>query len=197
MVDGPDCPVPAGVAPTNTTAERQPVHPRGRGRGWHRHGRHRHPYRRHEGDRRPATAVHHDPQLHRHPDGGRGADAYGHGGAAFADNAGDYFHYKVPWNATGSAPNNLDAPNGIPGGSTASTIFTGGFNEQITAWCASCHTRYWAWSEPTGIRPTAAPALPTTRLAPAIACSRISTAPAVPVVAPAPRATCRMARAWR
>ena len=63
--------------------------------------------------------------------------------AAFSPTAGDYFHYRVPWNGTSGT--NLDAPNGIPGG----TPFVGGFGEQIAAWCASCHTRYWAWSEPT------------------------------------------------
>ena len=64
--------------------------------------------------------------------------------AAFASTAGDYFHYRVPWNG---ATTNLDAPNGIPGSST--TPFVGGFGEQMTAWCASCHSRYFAWSEPT------------------------------------------------
>jgi cytochrome c553 len=63
--------------------------------------------------------------------------------AAFPSTAGDYFHYRVPWN--GISGTNLDAPNGIPGG----TPFVGGFGEQIAAWCASCHSRYWAWQEPT------------------------------------------------
>jgi cytochrome c553 len=67
--------------------------------------------------------------------------------AAFSSTSGDYFHYRVPWNGTSGT--NLDAPNGIPGGSTATTIFTGGFGEQMAAWCTQCHTRYWAWSEPT------------------------------------------------
>jgi predicted CXXCH cytochrome family protein len=67
--------------------------------------------------------------------------------AAYSSTSGDYFHYRVPWN--GISGTTLDAPNGIPGGSTASTIFTGGFGEQMAAWCASCHTRYWAWQEPT------------------------------------------------
>jgi cytochrome c553 len=64
--------------------------------------------------------------------------------AAYPDTAGDYFHYRVPWNGTSGT--NLDAPNGIPGGTTP---FIGGFGEQIAAFCASCHTRYWAWQEPT------------------------------------------------
>jgi hypothetical protein len=69
--------------------------------------------------------------------------------AAFSSTAGDYFHYKVPWNglSTTASPTNMDAPNGVPGDST--TPFVGGFGEQMAAWCASCHTRYWAWSEPT------------------------------------------------
>jgi predicted CXXCH cytochrome family protein len=65
--------------------------------------------------------------------------------AAFSPTAGDYFHYRVPWN--GISGTNLDAPNGIPGNSN--TPFVGGFGEQMAAWCASCHSRYWAWQEPT------------------------------------------------
>jgi hypothetical protein len=45
--------------------------------------------------------------------------------------AGDYFHRRVPWNAS-SGTN--DAPNGKP-----ST-----FDTQINAWCSQCHTRYLA-----------------------------------------------------
>jgi hypothetical protein len=67
--------------------------------------------------------------------------------AAFSSTAGDYMHYRVPWNGTSGT--NYDAPNGIPGGNTAVPVFAGGFGEQMAAWCASCHTRYWAWSEPT------------------------------------------------
>ena len=63
--------------------------------------------------------------------------------AAYDPTDGDYFHYKVPWNGTSGT--NLDAPNGIPVGNASA----GGFSEQMTAWCASCHTRYFAWSEPT------------------------------------------------
>ena len=45
---------------------------------------------------------------------------------------------------------NLDAPNGIPGSTTATPRSSrAAFGEQMAAWCASCHTRYWAWSEPT------------------------------------------------
>jgi cytochrome c553 len=65
----------------------------------------------------------------------------------YANDAGDYFHYRVPWN--GVSGTNLDAPNGIPGNNAAVPVFAGGFGEQMAAWCASCHTRYWAWQEPT------------------------------------------------
>jgi predicted CXXCH cytochrome family protein len=65
---------------------------------------------------------------------------------AYSITAGDYFHYRVPWNGLVTT---LDNPNGVPGGSTPQSIFQGGFGEQIAAFCASCHTRYWAWQEPT------------------------------------------------
>jgi predicted CXXCH cytochrome family protein len=48
----------------------------------------------------------------------------------YSATVGDYFHRKVPWNATSGA--SVDAPNGKP-----ST-----FNGQINAWCSTCHTRY-------------------------------------------------------
>jgi predicted CXXCH cytochrome family protein len=64
---------------------------------------------------------------------------------AFSATAGDYFHYKVPWNGTTT---NNDAPNGIAYATSGAAVFNTGFNQQITAWCASCHTRYWAWTEP-------------------------------------------------
>ncbi len=47
----------------------------------------------------------------------------------YANTAGDYFHRRIPWNSSGQT----DAPNGL-----AST-----FNTQMTAWCSSCHTRYY------------------------------------------------------
>ena len=46
--------------------------------------------------------------------------------------AGDYWHKRVPWNATASAN---DAPNGLPDSTT-------GFSAQMAAWCSTCHTRY-------------------------------------------------------
>lgn len=60
------------------------------------------------------------------------ADQVSTGG--YADTAGDYFHRRVPWNATATGTYMNDAPNGKP-----ST-----FNGEISAWCAQCHTRYLA-----------------------------------------------------
>ena len=48
----------------------------------------------------------------------------------YGDTAGDYFHRRVPWNATG----NMDAPNGLPTS----------FNSQMSQWCTACHTRYYS-----------------------------------------------------
>ncbi len=63
--------------------------------------------------------------------------------AAFSPTDGDYFHYRVPWNAqTGT---NYDAPNGI----NSTVVGDRSFSQEITAWCSSCHTRYWAYQEPT------------------------------------------------
>jgi predicted CXXCH cytochrome family protein len=70
---------------------------------------------------------------------------------AFSATAGDYFHYKVPWNGGSTvnpATTNNDAPNGIAYGTSGAAVFNTGFNQQMTAWCSSCHTRYWAWTEP-------------------------------------------------
>ncbi len=61
----------------------------------------------------------------------------------YAATSGDYFHYQVPWNAVSGST--MDAPNGIPG---TSTFSSNGFGQQITAWCSSCHTRYYAYQEP-------------------------------------------------
>jgi predicted CXXCH cytochrome family protein len=56
---------------------------------------------------------------------------------------GDYLHRVVPWNAlTGT---NADAPNGIP----AAVGTQPAFNDQINAWCSTCHTRYLANQNPT------------------------------------------------
>jgi len=56
--------------------------------------------------------------------------------AAYPSTAGNYFHRTVPWNATTGT--NMDAPNGLP--------LT--FNDQMNAWCSSCHTRYLANQNP-------------------------------------------------
>ena len=53
---------------------------------------------------------------------------------------GDYFHRKVPWNATSGA--STDAPNGRPATGTFAGISETGFDTQINAWCSQCHTRY-------------------------------------------------------
>jgi len=44
--------------------------------------------------------------------------------------AGDYFHRGVPWDTR----TNNDAPNGLPAS----------FNNEISAWCTTCHTRYYS-----------------------------------------------------
>ena len=62
--------------------------------------------------------------------------------AAFDPVAGDYFHYRVPWN--GTSDTNNDAPNGIPG----TVVGDRSFSQEITAWCSSCHTRYMAYQQP-------------------------------------------------
>ena len=56
------------------------------------------------------------------------------------ETSGDYFHRYVPWNRTygGSSTANVDAPNGIPGANATDGT---GFNNQMNAWCAQCHTR--------------------------------------------------------
>lgn len=58
--------------------------------------------------------------------------------------SGDYFHRKVPWNATTpDSSATLSSAQDAPNGDAAN------FDTQINAWCASCHTRYMA----TGSRP--------------------------------------------
>ena len=64
----------------------------------------------------------------------------------YASTDGDYFRRYVPWNLTTGTN---DAPNGKP-----ATVITGGgagdvaFNVQMTAWCATCHSRYFAYQNP-------------------------------------------------
>jgi predicted CXXCH cytochrome family protein len=55
--------------------------------------------------------------------------------AAYGPTAGDYFHRGVPWDTR----LNNDAPNGQP-----ST-----FNDQISAWCTACHSRYYTTDDGT------------------------------------------------
>jgi predicted CXXCH cytochrome family protein len=57
----------------------------------------------------------------------------------YSPTAGDYFHRGVPWDTRV----NNDAPNGIPGGTGTS------FNDQITQWCSSCHSRYYSTDDGT------------------------------------------------
>jgi predicted CXXCH cytochrome family protein len=59
---------------------------------------------------------------------------------AYSPLAGDYFHRGVWWDTR----DNNDAPNGIPAGTGTS------FNDQITQWCSSCHTRYYSTDDGTG-----------------------------------------------
>jgi cytochrome c553 len=60
--------------------------------------------------------------------------------AAYLPAAGDYFHRNVPWitptdtTVIGGGPVANDAPNGLQAT----------FNAQITTWCSTCHTRYYA-----------------------------------------------------
>jgi predicted CXXCH cytochrome family protein len=59
---------------------------------------------------------------------------------------GDYWRRYVPWNSTTGS---YDAPNGKP-----LTVTSGGgagdvaFNEQMTAWCVTCHSRYFGYQNP-------------------------------------------------
>jgi predicted CXXCH cytochrome family protein len=55
--------------------------------------------------------------------------------AVYPPSAGDYLHRGVPW----FERTNQDAPNGLPAT----------FDDQISAWCSSCHTRYLANQNPT------------------------------------------------
>ena len=59
----------------------------------------------------------------------------------YASTVGDYFHRKVPWNASSGAN---DAPNGKPATGTFNGVAETAFDTEINAWCAQCHTRYLA-----------------------------------------------------
>jgi predicted CXXCH cytochrome family protein len=56
---------------------------------------------------------------------------------SYSVTAGDYWHLRVPWNNAGGNP---DAPNGIP----YDTATASAFETEMTAWCTSCHTRYYS-----------------------------------------------------
>ena len=60
--------------------------------------------------------------------------------AGYPPTSGDYFHRGVWWDTR----DNNDAPNGIAAGTGTS------FNDQITQWCSSCHTRYYTTDDGTG-----------------------------------------------
>jgi predicted CXXCH cytochrome family protein len=61
---------------------------------------------------------------------------------------GDYFHRTVPWNAPAGVTAQDDAPNGQPATNPSTAVGDVAFNIQITAWCSSCHTRYYANQNP-------------------------------------------------
>ncbi|HEY3548300.1 MAG TPA: cytochrome c3 family protein [Propionicimonas sp.] len=80
----------------------------------------------------------------------------------YTSSAGDYFHRTVPWNPgvlrpacntdnpiTQPAPpapaicvTANDAPNGRP--ATSTSLGQVAYNDQISAWCSTCHTRYYS-----------------------------------------------------
>jgi predicted CXXCH cytochrome family protein len=82
----------------------------------------------------------------------------------YGPTGGDYFHRNVPWTPTVNFPTECDptvfqdttakpncaqandAPNGRPASVAASGQVS--FSEQITAWCSTCHTRYFADRNP-------------------------------------------------
>jgi predicted CXXCH cytochrome family protein len=53
----------------------------------------------------------------------------------YSATSGDYWHVRVPWS---SESGTTDAPNGIP----ATSVGRIAFQDQMTAWCSTCHTRY-------------------------------------------------------
>lgn len=80
----------------------------------------------------------------------------------YSATGGDYFHRTVPWNPTANNPTCLptintfplpaacttanDAPNGRP--ATSTTLGQVAFNDQISAWCSTCHSRYYSSTNP-------------------------------------------------
>lgn len=71
-------------------------------------------------------------------------------GGDFGPTGGDYFHKSVPWNPSVSQvcdPAQNNATSAQPGCVTANMAPNGRpttFTAQMTAWCSSCHTRYFA-----------------------------------------------------
>lgn len=73
----------------------------------------------------------------------------------FGPTGGDYVHRAVPWNPSVDQvcdPTVNNSTSVQPGCATANMAPNGRpstFNAQMTAWCASCHTRYFANNNPT------------------------------------------------
>jgi predicted CXXCH cytochrome family protein len=82
----------------------------------------------------------------------------------YASTSGDYFHRTVPWNpavnepasncntanpiAAGTCLSANDAPNGRPATVTTAGSGAVAYNDQISAWCTTCHTRYYSSTNP-------------------------------------------------
>jgi predicted CXXCH cytochrome family protein len=78
----------------------------------------------------------------------------------YSATGGDYFHRTVPWNPAFVTPsdncNTFNYPTGVsvpascatandaPNGRPSTTTSQIAFNDQISAWCATCHTRYYS-----------------------------------------------------
>jgi hypothetical protein len=73
---------------------------------------------------------------------------------------GDYFARNVPWNPqinnAACDPTIYPAPAACATANSAPNGRASTFSGQITAWCASCHTRYFANNNPTEDPPTGA-----------------------------------------
>jgi cytochrome c553 len=65
--------------------------------------------------------------------------------SAYAATDGDYFHRIANW-PTLPLSGTYDNPVGTSPSTSASN--SSKFDDQITAWCSACHTRYYAWQEP-------------------------------------------------
>jgi predicted CXXCH cytochrome family protein len=72
----------------------------------------------------------------------------------FGPTGGDYFHRAVPWNPSVDQGCDPATNNGAQGAAcTTANMAPNGrpstFNAQMTAWCSTCHTRYFANNVPT------------------------------------------------